>query len=318
MIWVAPHNPKLLMMFNCHINVEVCSSIKSAKYLFKYVYKGHDKQVIHIDKYQENIVINVIQNFQDARYVSPPEALWQVFSFPLSKIHPCLVRFKDGDIMEYIVDKEKGKNSVLATFFKKNNEDSNVRKYLYKDFPKHFTWNRSNHYWRTREHKSMIAEGERYYLRLLLFHITGPTYFEDLYIANGVLHPTFRKASLERGLTETDDNLSQCLVEASLFQFPIALRRLFATMLIFCEPGNVRKLWDDHYDSISNDYRKQYGCVERVQNMVLIDIRVFLESMSKKLSDYNLPNVSAHIDLQSRGYCEVHEEYSINVEYEDL
>ncbi|CAI9270073.1 unnamed protein product [Lactuca saligna] len=117
---------------------------------------------------------------------------------------------------------------------------------------------------------------------------------------------------------EIDDNLSQCLIEASVFQFPSALRRLFATMLIFCEPGNVHKLWDDHYASLSEDYRTQYGCAERVQNMVLIDIRFFLESMSKKLSDYDLPNVSPHIDLQSRGYHEVQEEYSINVEYEDL
>ncbi|XP_042757993.2 uncharacterized protein LOC111895117 [Lactuca sativa] len=276
--------------------------------------------------------------YQDARYVSPPEALWRVFSFPLSKIHPYvmalqihlpnqqLVRFKDGDRMENIVDREKEKDSMLTEFFKKNKEDSKAREYLYKDFPKHFTWNRGNHCWRTRAHKSMVgrlvyanpAEGERYYLRLLLCHITGPTCFEDLYTANGVLHPTFRKAALERGLIETDDNLSQCLEEASLFQFPSTLRRLFATMLIFCEPGNVRKLWDDHYDSLSEDYRKQYGCAERVQNMVLIDIRVFLESMSKKLSDYDLPNVSAHIDLQSRGYREVQEEYSINVEYEDL
>ncbi|KAL7585682.1 uncharacterized protein LOC111884514 [Lactuca sativa] len=317
--WMAPYNLKLLMMFNCHINVEVCSSIKSVKYLFKYVYKGHDKQVIHIDKDQENVVINEIKKFQDTRYVSPPEALWRVFSFPLSKIHPCvmalqihlpnqqLVRFNDGDRMEDIVDREKEKDSMLTTFFKKNKEDSKAREYLYKDFPKHFTWNRSNH-----------SEGERYYLRLLLCHITGPTCFEDLYTANGVLHPTFRKTALERGLIETDDNLSQCLEEASLFQFPSTLRRLFATMLIFCEPGNVRKLWDDHYDSLSEDYRKQYRCAERVQNMVLIDIRVFLESMSKKLSDYDLPNVSAHIDLQSRGYREVQEEYFINVEYEDL
>nr|KAJ0225629.1 hypothetical protein LSAT_V11C100016290 [Lactuca sativa] len=145
-----------------------------------------------------------------------------------------------------------------------------------------------------------------------------PTCFEDLYTANDVLHPTFRKAALERGLIETDDNSSKFLVEASLFQFPSALRRLFATMLIFCEPGNVRKLSDDRYDSLSKDYRKQYGCAKQVQNMALIDIRVFLESMSKKLSDYHLLNVSAHIDLQSRGYREVQEEYSINVEYEDL
>jgi hypothetical protein len=27
----------------CHINVEVCSSITAVKYLYKYVYKGHDR-----------------------------------------------------------------------------------------------------------------------------------------------------------------------------------------------------------------------------------------------------------------------------------
>ena len=41
--WVVPYNPFLLMTYNCHINVEACSSIKAVKYLFKYIYKGHDK-----------------------------------------------------------------------------------------------------------------------------------------------------------------------------------------------------------------------------------------------------------------------------------
>nr|KAJ0206579.1 hypothetical protein LSAT_V11C500239490 [Lactuca sativa] len=188
--WVAPYNPKLLMMFNCHINVEVCSSIKYVKYIFKYVYKGHDKQVIHIDQDKENEMINEIRR---------------------------------------------------------------------------------------------------------------PTCFEDIYTTNGVLHPTFRKSALERGLIVTDDNLSQCLAEASLFQYPNALRRLFAMILIFCEPGDVRKLWCDHYDSLSEDYRKQYACSKRVQNMVLIDIRVFLQSLGKKLSDYGLPDVNEDINLQARG-----------------
>ncbi|UYV76743.1 hypothetical protein LAZ67_14001932, partial [Cordylochernes scorpioides] len=40
--WVVPYNPYLLVRFNAHINVEVCASVKSVKYLFKYVYKGHD------------------------------------------------------------------------------------------------------------------------------------------------------------------------------------------------------------------------------------------------------------------------------------
>ena len=41
--WVVPYNPHLLRHFNCHINVEACGSIKAVKYLFKYIYKGHDQ-----------------------------------------------------------------------------------------------------------------------------------------------------------------------------------------------------------------------------------------------------------------------------------
>lgn len=40
--WVVPYNPYLLSKYNAHINVEVCSSVKSVLYLYKYVYKGHD------------------------------------------------------------------------------------------------------------------------------------------------------------------------------------------------------------------------------------------------------------------------------------
>ena len=151
--WVVPYNPKLLMMFNCNINVEACSSITSVKYLFKYIYKGHDKQVMHIDPDEGHSGINEIKRFQDARDVSPPEAMWRIFSFALSQIHPYvtalqlhlpnkqMVRFREDDIMTDIVAREIGKRTMLTAFFDKNNEDESARQYLYKEFPKHYTWN---------------------------------------------------------------------------------------------------------------------------------------------------------------------------------
>ena len=36
--WVVPYNPWLLRQMNCHLNVELCSSIKSIKYVLKYVH----------------------------------------------------------------------------------------------------------------------------------------------------------------------------------------------------------------------------------------------------------------------------------------
>lgn len=47
--WVVPYNPYLLKKYNAHINVEICSSILSVRYLYKYVYKGHDRVLCSID-----------------------------------------------------------------------------------------------------------------------------------------------------------------------------------------------------------------------------------------------------------------------------
>ena len=127
--WVVPYNSKLLMMFNCHLNVEVCSCITSVKYVFKYIYKGHDKQVIHVDPDVQHVVLNEIKQFQDARYVSPPEAIWWIFSFSLSKIYPNvvalqlhlpnqqIVRFSSDDRLTTIVERERNKRSMLTAFF---------------------------------------------------------------------------------------------------------------------------------------------------------------------------------------------------------
>ncbi|XP_024984020.1 uncharacterized protein LOC112519933 [Cynara cardunculus var. scolymus] len=201
---------------------------------------------------------------------------------------------------------------MLTTFFDRNKEDESARQHLYKDFPKHYTWNASARRWNQRKQGSIIgrlvyansAEGERYYLHLLLSHISGRTSFKDLFTVNGILYPIFRKAALKRSLIETDDNLSQCLAEASLFQFSKALRRLFATILIYCESGDVRKLWDEHYDSFSEDYRRECESVDRVRNMVLTDITSFLQSMGKNLDDFDLPKINVDTNLQFRSFRE--------------
>ena len=45
--WVVPYNPYLLLKFNAHINVEICSTVSAVKYLYKYVYKGRDGLWVH-------------------------------------------------------------------------------------------------------------------------------------------------------------------------------------------------------------------------------------------------------------------------------
>jgi len=55
--FVVPYNPYLLAKYDAHINVEVCSTVKSVQYLYKYVYKEHDSATMvewngnEIDRY---------------------------------------------------------------------------------------------------------------------------------------------------------------------------------------------------------------------------------------------------------------------------
>lgn len=64
--WVVPYNPYLLMKFDCHINIEVCATIQSIKYMYKYIYKGHDRVSLTLSGSHDVYEVDEIKNFQNA------------------------------------------------------------------------------------------------------------------------------------------------------------------------------------------------------------------------------------------------------------
>ncbi len=78
--WVVPHNVYLSTKYDAHINVEVCNNIRGVKYLFKYVYKGHDRVTVEISRQSDNategnvVEVDEIKKYFDCRYVSTSEA----------------------------------------------------------------------------------------------------------------------------------------------------------------------------------------------------------------------------------------------------
>uniref|UniRef100_A0A8R1E586 Helitron helicase-like domain-containing protein n=1 Tax=Caenorhabditis japonica TaxID=281687 RepID=A0A8R1E586_CAEJA len=48
--YVVSHNPYLLLKYACHINVEVISTVKVIKYIFKYIHKGSDRVLLEASK----------------------------------------------------------------------------------------------------------------------------------------------------------------------------------------------------------------------------------------------------------------------------
>ena len=99
------------------------------------------------------------------------------------------------------------------------------------------------------------SEGERFYLRVLLNHVRGPTSFISIRTVCGVVSPTFRECCEKLGLVETDRSLDNALSEAVAFQMPCALRIIFATIIVFCKYMKIRALWNKHFESIAEDYR---------------------------------------------------------------
>jgi hypothetical protein len=101
--WVVPYNPFLLLTFECHINVEICSSVKSVKYLHKYVYKGHDRAEVALQPVGNaeagpaptNAAArerDEIKEYVDGRYVSASEAAWRLYGFEMHDISPNVTR----------------------------------------------------------------------------------------------------------------------------------------------------------------------------------------------------------------------------------
>ncbi|KAL6137900.1 hypothetical protein ACLB2K_063189 [Fragaria x ananassa] len=264
--WVVPYNPWLLLRYNCHINVEVCGSIKSVKYLYKYIYKGPDTMSLEL---QSNPEFDEIKQFVDARWVCAPEALWKIFKFALNKVYPTVERlqihlpnmqqvtFNAERTVEDILEDDRPKMSMLTEFFTLNQSDDDAKAYLYREILEYYRWDKNKKEWVKRIQNWKVlertysvspSESEKFYLRVLLNHVRGPESFLDLLTVNGALQPTFKQVAENRGLLENDNSIRMCLAEASAIRMSLALRRLFVAILVcqlvfeHCEM-NLRILW---------------------------------------------------------------------------
>jgi hypothetical protein len=98
--WVLPHNVYLLTKYDAHINVEVCNNIRAVKYLFKYVYKGHDRAIVEISRQSDNankgnvVKTDEIIKYLNYHYVSASEATWRIFKFDMHERFPAVERLQ--------------------------------------------------------------------------------------------------------------------------------------------------------------------------------------------------------------------------------
>ncbi|XP_074000087.1 uncharacterized protein [Rhodnius prolixus] len=296
--WVVPYSPLLSKTFNAHINVESCSSVKSIKYICKYVNKGSDMAVfwiennnVHSPPLNQN---DEITNYQIGRYISSNEAVWRIFGFPIHERDPAVIHlavhlengqrvyFTNDTALDHAINPPK---TTLTEFFELCNRadafGAFAQTLLYSEVPRYFTWAQSKK-WIPRKQGIPVdacpglfksnslgrvytvnpRQTECFYLRLLLVNVTGPLSFQDIRKVDGQQYPTYKDACLALGLLEDDNHWDSMLAEAALNCTGTQIRLLFAIVLATCFPARAQMLWDNHKDSMTDDilYRHRTRC----------------------------------------------------------
>ncbi|MCO5605294.1 hypothetical protein L7F22_059476 [Adiantum nelumboides] len=324
--WVIPYNPVLSLMFNAHINVEVCSTIQAIKYVYKYIYKGHDRATVRFHAAQDDGQrqhVDEIDMYLDGRYVSASEACWRIFDFPLHsdapevqrlsvhvpsgqmvtfQDHGQMVTFQDHDRLGDVLQRDTLEKTTLTEWFACNVENLEANDTLYIDFSQKWVWNSSSKKWTKRRRGDTIGRmyfvqpsaGERYYVRLLLTICKGCKSFKDLQTVNGVVFPTFKAACIARGVLEDDGEWSSCIEEACMTHTGGQLRHLFVTILLFCVPSSPQLLWERFRQHLSEDYShalvQQFGCfndcAQVAEGCALRDLHTILATFGRSLHEF--------------------------------
>jgi len=304
----------LLAKYNCHINVEVCSTIRAVKYLYKYVCKGYDRASVAFDGAEE--AVDEIQRHIDARYVSMSEAVWRVFVFDLHDQCPAVSRLQihleDHQLVRFGMNQDHRSMAVsgppatsLTAFLEFNRANPDVRE-TYTSVIKRASWNQSRRRWELRRvRRNTIGrvywvsprQGELFYLRMLLHSVVAPQCWEDFRRYNDIVYPDYKLACQARGLLESDDEWKDALTEAASMQTGGQLRGLFVTLLVENCPISPHGLWMAFRDDLSDDCSHRLRTLGYSQptpddayDLALSCLARLLESHALRLSDFALPS----------------------------
>ncbi|VDP12687.1 unnamed protein product [Heligmosomoides polygyrus] len=155
-------------------------------------------------------------------------------------------------------------NICLTAWFQLKQTDPTAPKLLYREIPEHYRWSQGRWEKRRRFEKAIgrmytvsPREGERFYLRIMLFYTSGATSLESIKNVHGTQYGTFKEAASAAGYFRDDEEYRARLEEASRLSMPSEMRALFAYILSLCEVHNAESLWTEFKSSMIDDLRLQ-------------------------------------------------------------
>ncbi|XP_074336458.1 uncharacterized protein LOC141673604 [Apium graveolens] len=246
--YVVPYDRDLLLRFHCHINLKVCNSSRSLKYLSKYCLKGHDTVTMLLRKKNKKDtqdesttktkLTDEIKNFLDGRYICMLEAAWRLLGFDIHHRFPSVERlvlhmedeksvsFKPQDDLGDVAERDKTRFTKLEVWFEANKTFPEARKYTYTEFSTYFTWKADLCKWKFRQRGQVFG-------RLSEVHShSGETFFLGCYSCT----------------SKDDRHWDVAMSENAVHAMPRQLRQLFIHILSNNQSfslAEIEKLFND-------------------------------------------------------------------------
>ena len=206
--------------------------------------------------------------------------------------------------LEEVLSRDDIEKTMLTAYFEANKKYEEARELTYVQFPSRFVYHSDIKEWTPRKKGTAIgrvtyvhpAAGGLYYLRIIVNVVKGAFGFEHLATVGGTTFEEYRDACYALGLLDDDKEWHDAIVEPSYWATCRQLRRLFITILLYCEVGNPLKLWDHTWKILAEDilYMKQRefntpGLIledAQLQQYTLIEIERLLKENDKSLTDF--------------------------------
>ncbi|KAI9084594.1 hypothetical protein K1719_033376 [Acacia pycnantha] len=231
--------------------------------------------------------------------------------------------------MSSLVNNPRVKESMFLAWFDKNKDDPFARTLTYSQFPNYFTFVREKRFWKISERGFSVgrmghctpAQGELYYLRLLLTRVRGAKNYEDIRTVNTVVFPTFREACFALGLLDDDKEYIDAIKEASSWASGNYLRNFFTSMLLSHCLSQPAIVWEQTKELICEDLLHINHGDKRFQDLqisftnkeakTLSQIQKLLLRDGRSLDDYpslprpdedNIIDISNQLILQELNY----------------
>jgi hypothetical protein len=269
---VVPYNPKLLMKYQAHVNIEYCNKSNCIKYLFKYINKGVDRVTATLQTCDDEC-IDEIKQYYDCRFLSPSESIWRIFAFKIHNRHPAVIRltfhdegnqsivFKDSSDLTNVLRSNKHKDTMFLAWMEANKRYPQGRHLTYSQFPTAFRYDSDLRVWRPRKRGGSIgrltfiphSNRDLFYLRLLSNVQVGCKSYDDLRRVNGHVYDSYREACGALRLLEDDREFIGAINEVGVLASGMALRRMYAKLLLSSSMSDPLNVWEHVWQLLSDD-----------------------------------------------------------------